>query len=119
MFTNDSNYLDQHFLIDNDIIEMAQSMGANPFQIIVKVLLAEAMPSLINNLTTAITTILSYQAMSGTIGGGGLGKIAINYGYYRYRYLVMILSVIVLVILVQLIQSCGSYIASKCDKRLK
>ena len=105
--------------VDNDIIEMAQSMGANPFQIIVKVLLAEAMPSLINNLTTAITTILSYQAMSGTIGGGGLGKIAINYGYYRYRYLVMILSVIVLVILVQLIQSCGSYIASKCDKRLK
>ena len=105
--------------VDNYIIEMAQSMGANPFQIIVKVLLAEAMPSLINNLTTAITTILSYQAMSGTIGGGGLGKIAINYGYYRYRYLVMILSVIVLVILVQLIQSCGSYIASKCDKRLK
>ena len=105
--------------VDNDIIEMAQSMGANPFQIIVKVLLAEAMPSLINNLTTAITTILSYQAMSGTIGGGGLGKIAINYGYYRYRYLVMILSVIVLVILVQLIQSCGSYIASKCDKTLK
>ncbi|MGN1399354.1 MAG: methionine ABC transporter permease [Erysipelotrichaceae bacterium] len=105
--------------VENDIIEMAQSMGASPLQIIVKVILPEALPSLINNLTTAITTILSYQAMSGTIGGGGLGKIAINYGYYRYRYLVMILSVVVLVILVQLIQSSGSFIATKCDKRLK
>lgn len=105
--------------VDKDIIEMALSMGASPIQIVCKVMLPEALPSLVNNLTTAVTTILSYQAMSGSIGGGGLGKVAINYGYYRYKYSVMILAVIVLVILVQIIQSIGSYVAIKCDKRLK
>ena len=105
--------------VNPNIIEMAQSMGASPFQIITKVLLKESIPSLINNVTIAITTILSYTAMSGIVGGGGIGKIAINYGYYRYNYPVMILAVIFLVILVQVIQKVGTSIALKSDKRLK
>lgn len=105
--------------VNPNIIEMAQSMGASPIQIITKVLLKESVPSLINNVTIAITTILSYTAMSGIVGGGGIGKIAINYGYYRYNYPVMILAVIFLVILVQVIQKVGTNIAVKSDKRLK
>lgn len=105
--------------VDPNIIEAAQSMGCTPFQIICKVMLPESVPSLISNLTIAITTILGYSAMSGIIGGGGLGKIAINYGYYRYRYLVMLLAVILLILMVQLFQSVGTKIAVKSDKRLK
>ena len=105
--------------VNPNLIEMAKSMGATPMQIISKVLLKEAVPSLINNITIAITTILGYTAMSGIVGGGGLGKIAINYGYYRYNYPVMILAVIVLVILVQVIQKVGTRISIKSDKRLR
>ena len=100
-------------------IEMAQSMGASPLQIIVKVMIPESIPSLISNATTAITTILGYSAMSGIIGGGGLGKIAINYGYYRYKYLIMIAAVVLLIILVQIFQSAGTRLAVKADKRIK
>lgn len=105
--------------VNPNIIETAQSMGATPFQIIVKVLIPESIPSLISNATIAVTTILGYSAMSGIIGGGGLGKIAINYGYYRYKYLVMLLAVILLIILVQAFQSIGTHFAVKSDKRLK
>ncbi len=105
--------------VDPNLIEMAKSMGATPFQIVTKVLLKEAVPSLISNITIALTTILGYTAMSGIVGGGGLGKIAINYGYYRYNYGIMICAVIVLVILVQLIQKVGDKLAIKLDKRLK
>lgn len=105
--------------INPSIIETAQSMGASPFQIITKVLLPESVPSLISNATIAITTILGYTAMSGVIGGGGLGKIAINYGYYRYQYLIMTLAAVFLIILVQIFQSVGTRLAAKCDKRLK
>ena len=105
--------------VNPNIIEMAQSMGASPFQIIVKVLIPESVPSLMSNFTIAITTILGYSAMSGIIGGGGLGKIAINYGYYRYKYLVMLIAVILLIILVQIFQSVGTRISVKSDKRLK
>ncbi len=105
--------------VDPNLIEMAKSMGATPFQIVTKVLLKEAVPSLISNITIALTTILGYTAMSGIVGGGGLGKIAINYGYYRYNYGIMICAVIVLVILVQLIQKIGDRLAIKLDKRLK
>ncbi len=105
--------------VDQNLIEMAKSMGATPFQIITKVMLKEAVPSLISNITVALTTILGYTAMSGIVGGGGLGKIAINYGYYRYNYGIMICAVIVLVILVQLIQKLGDYLSVKCDKRLR
>lgn len=105
--------------VNPNIIEAAQSMGATPFQIIVKVMIPESIPSLISNVTIAITTILGYSAMSGIIGGGGLGKIAINYGYYRYKYLVMLIAVILLIVLVQIFQSIGTRLASKSDKRLK
>ena len=100
-------------------IEMAQSMGATPLQIVVKVMIPESVPSLISNASIAITTILGYTAMSGAIGGGGLGKIAINYGYYRYKYLIMIAAVILLILLVQIFQSVGTHLAIKTDKRLK
>lgn len=105
--------------INPNIIEAAQSMGASPLQIIWKVMIPESIPSLISNATIAITTILGYSAMSGIIGGGGLGKIAINYGYYRYKYLVMLIAVILLIILVQIFQSVGTRISVKSDKRLK
>ena len=105
--------------VDGNIIEAAQSMGATPMQIICKVMIPESVPSLIQNVTIALTTILGYSAMSGIIGGGGLGKIAIDYGYYRYKYLVMLVAVVILVILVQLFQSIGTWLSKKCDKRLK
>ena len=105
--------------LDGNIIEAAQSMGATPFQIIVKVMIPESVPSLIQNVTIALTTILGYSAMSGIIGGGGLGKIAIDYGYYRYKYLVMFVAVIILILLVQFFQSLGTYLARRCDKRLR
>lgn len=105
--------------VNPNIIEAAQSMGASPMQIIVKVMIPESVPSLISNITIAITTILGYTAMSGIIGGGGLGKVAINYGYYRYKYLVMIVAVVVLIILLQLFQSVGTKLSRVSDKRLK
>ena len=105
--------------INPNIIEAAQSMGASPFQIITKVMIPESVPSLISNGTIAITTVLGYSAMSGIIGGGGLGKVAIDYGYYRYKYLVMFAAVILLILLVQLFQTVGTKLAVKCDKRLK
>ncbi len=105
--------------INPNIIEAAQSMGATPMQIICKVMIPESFPSLISNATIAVTTILGYSAMSGIIGGGGLGKIAINYGWYRYRYIVMIFAVILLVALVQIIQTVGNKLATHSDKRIK
>lgn len=105
--------------LNPNIIEAAQSMGASPLQIITKVMIPESVPSLLSNLTTALTTVLGYSAMSGAIGGGGLGKIAIDYGYYRFKYLVMLIAVILLVVLVQFFQSVGTRLAAKCDKRLK
>ena len=82
-------------------------------------MIPESVPSLITNATTAINTILGYSAMSGIIGGGGLGTIAINYGYYRYKYIVMLFAVILLILLVQLFQTVGTRLAVKADKRLK
>ena len=105
--------------VDPNIIEAAQSMGATPMQIICKVMIPESIPSLLQNFTIALTTILGYSAMSGIIGGGGLGKIAIDYGYYRYKYLVMFAAVVLLIILVQIFQSLGTHLATKSDKRLK
>ena len=105
--------------VSPNIIEMAQSMGASPGEILFRVMLPESVPSLINNFTLAITTILGYTAMSGAIGGGGLGKIAIMIGYNRYKYAVLYLAVIVLVILVQLLQNFGTWLSIRSDKRLK
>lgn len=105
--------------VNPNVIEAAQSLGATPLQIITKVMIPESVPSLINNATIAFTTILGYSAMSGIIGGGGLGKIAINYGYYRYKYLIMVIAVILLIIIVQVFQTLGTRLAVKSDKRLK
>ena len=103
--------------VDPNLIEMARSMGATPFQIITKVMLRESVPSLISNFTIAITTILGYTAMSGAVGGGGLGKLAITYGYNRYMNGVMAVAVILLVVLVQVFQMLGTKAAVKNDKR--
>ena len=105
--------------VNPNIIETAQAMGATPMQIIIHVMLPESVPSLVTNFTLAITTIMGYTAMSGAVGGGGLGKLALAYGYQRYRYAVLYLAVIVLVLITQLIQSFGTWLARKCDKRLK
>ena len=105
--------------VNHGVIEAAQSMGASTWQIVTKVLLPEATPSLISGATITVGTILGYGAMAGIIGGGGLGKIAINYGYYNFKFLVMWVAVIGLVILVQIFQSLGTKLATACDKRLK
>lgn len=103
--------------VDAGVVEAAKSMGAGNFRIIVKVLLVEARTSLITGCTIAIGTILGYSAMAGTVGGGGLGDIAVRYGYYRWKTGIMIVTVILLILLVQIFQSVGMLIASKLDKR--
>ena len=99
------------------LIEAAQSMGATPTQIITKVLLPEAMPSIISQLTTVIIALVGESAMAGAIGGGGLGDLAIRYGYQRFRPEVMIATVVVLIVLVQLVQFLGNTISKKLNKR--
>ncbi|ANW99939.1 methionine ABC transporter permease [Thermoclostridium stercorarium subsp. thermolacticum DSM 2910] len=105
--------------VDGGVIEAAQSMGSTTFQIIYKVLLPEAKPSLIIGAAITITTILGYSAMAGFVGGGGLGTIAVNYGYYRYQRDVMAVTVVLLVIIVQIFQEVGMRIAKHSDKRIK
>ena len=105
--------------VDAGVVEAARSMGASDLRIIVKVLLLESRTSLITGATIAIGTILGYSAMAGSVGGGGLGDIAIRYGYYRYESQIKIVTVILLVVLVQVFQSIGMIIASKLDKRRK
>ena len=103
--------------VDAGVIEAAKSMGASTFQIIWKVLLPEAKPSLLVGAAISITTILGYSAMAGFTGG--LGTIAINYGYYRYQTDMMLLTVAILVIIVQVIQEAGMRLARVCDKRIR
>ena len=105
--------------VNHGVIEASQSMGASTWQIVTKVLLPEALPSLISGGTITVGTILGYGAMAGIIGGGGLGKMAINYGYYNFKYLVMWSAVIGLIILVQIFQSAGTKLAQVSDKRLR
>ena len=105
--------------VNHGVIEASQSMGASTWQIVTKVLLPEALPSLISGGTITVGTILGYGAMAGIIGGGGLGKMAINYGYYNFKYLVMWAAVIGLIILVQIFQSVGTKLAQASDKRLR
>jgi D-methionine transport system permease protein len=103
--------------VDAGVVEAARSMGASNMRIIIKVLLVEARTSLVTGATIAIGTILGYSAMAGTIGGGGLGDIAIRYGYYRYQSDIMIVTVVLLVLLVQLFQTIGMVTANRLDKR--
>ena len=99
------------------IIEAALAMGSTPMQIITKVMIPEAMPSIIQAVTTTTIGVLGYSAMAGSIGGGGLGDLAIVYGYQRWRTDIMIITVIVLIILVVIIQLIGDFISRKIDKR--
>lgn len=105
--------------VDAGVIEAAKSMGASTWQIITKVLLPEAKPSILVGAAISVTTILGYSAMAGFVGGGGLGTIAINYGYYRYQTGIMLITVAILVIIVQLIQESGMRIARATDKRVR
>ena len=105
--------------VDPGVIEAAQSMGASVPAIITKVLIPEAKTSLIVGATISSGTILGYSAMSGAIGGGGLGKIAISYGYNRYQTDVLIVTVVLLIVLMQVIQYIGMYISRKTDKRVR
>ena len=105
--------------VDHGVIEAAQSMGASTWQIVTKVMLPESLPSLISGGTITVGTILGYGAMAGIIGGGGLGKMAINYGYYNFKFIVMWAAVIGLILLVQIFQSAGTHLAARCDKRLR
>lgn len=105
--------------VDRGVIEAAQSMGASTWQIVTKVMLPEAKPSLLSGAAITMTTILGYGAMAGIIGGGGLGKIAIDYGYYNFKNIVMWAAVIGLVILVQIIQTAGTTLSTASDKRLR
>ena len=103
--------------VDNGVVEAAQSMGASTWQIIVKVLLPEARPSLLNGSAVSAITILGYSAMSGAVGGGGLGKLAIMYGYNRYQTDIMVITVVLLIIIVQAFQSFGNWATRRSDKR--
>jgi len=105
--------------VPGGVIEAAKSMGASNWQIIYKVLIPEARPSLYVGAAISITTILSYSAMAGFVGGNGLGAIALNYGYYRYQYDIMIVAVVILVVLVQIIQESWMGLSRKTDKRVR
>lgn len=103
--------------IPEGIVEAAQAMGATPFQIVTKVLLPEAMPNIVAQLTTVVISLVGESAMAGAIGGGGLGDLAIRYGYQRFRPDIMIVTVIVLIIMVQVVQFAGNALAKRLDKR--
>jgi D-methionine transport system permease protein len=105
--------------VDRGVIEAASSMGASPMQIVCKVILPEAKPSLITGATIAVTTIMGYTAMAGVCGAGGIGAIAINYGYYRYQYGVMWVMILLLIVIVQVFQSLGNFLAFRCDRRIR
>ena len=104
--------------VDPGVVEAAQAMGANNMQIIRKVLLLEARPSLLNGAAVATITILGYSAMAGTLGGGGLGDIAIRYGHYRFQPTIMWITIVVLVIIVQIMQEIGIKVVNKYDNRI-
>lgn len=99
------------------LIESAQSMGATPLQIIYKVLLPESLPSILDSMTVVMVSLVGASAMAGTIGGGGLGDLAIRYGYQRFQADIMIITIIILVLMVQSIQFLGSFLSRKADKR--
>ena len=105
--------------VDRGVVEASLSMGASVGQVIRKVILPEALPSLINGAAIATTTILGYSAMAGVAGGGGLGAIAINYGYSRYNTAVMLTMCAVIVVVVQCFQSAGSLGARLSDRRIR
>jgi len=103
--------------VDWGIIEASQAMGATPFQIIYKVLIPESMPAIILGITITLINVISYSAMAGTVGGGGLGDLAIRYGYHRFDNEIMIWTVILLILIVQIIQISGNFISKQINRR--
>ncbi len=103
--------------VDRGVVEAAQSMGASPWQIVVKVLLPEALPTLVLGVTITAVNLIGYSAMAGAIGGGGLGDLAIRYGYQRFRGDVMLMTVVVLVLLVEIVQALGDWAAESLNKK--
>lgn len=103
--------------IPSGLIEAAQAMGASKKQTIVKVLLPEALPGIVNSVTITLVTLVSYSAMAGVVGGGGLGDVGIRYGYYRFEPDVMVATIVILLLLVQLIQSIGDAIVRRIDHK--
>ncbi|MFG5039129.1 ABC transporter permease [Vibrio cholerae] len=103
--------------VPTGLVEAAQSMGATPLQIIRKVLLPEALPTILNSVTITLVTLVSYSAMAGTVGGGGLGDVAIRYGFHRYDITIMAVTVVMLIVLVQIIQSIGDALVRSVDHR--
>lgn len=103
--------------INFGVVEAAQAMGASPLQIIRKVLLPEALPTIMDNITVLIVNLIGYSAMAGAIGGGGLGDIAIRYGYQRFQGDVMLATIIILIVLVQLIQMAGDGLSKRMNKK--
>ena len=105
--------------VDKGLIEAARAMGATPFQIVAKVLLAEALPGITLALTLTLVSLIGYSAMVGAVGGGGLGDLGIRYGYQRFMPEVMLAVVAVLIVLVQAVQSAGDHLARRFDKRTR
>ncbi|GAP13324.1 ABC-type metal ion transport system, permease component [Longilinea arvoryzae] len=103
--------------VDRGLVEAAQAMGCSPWQIILKVLIPEALPSLVLGVALTIISLIGYSAMAGAIGGGGLGDLAIRYGYQRFETTVMIVTVVLLIVLVQGIQALGNRLASRLSHR--
>ena len=103
--------------VDPGLVEAAQAMGASPWQIVRKVLIPEAMPGLVAGLTITVVSLISYSAMAGAVGGGGLGDLGIRYGYQRFQPEVMLVVVAVLIVLVQGVQSLGDRLARRVNKR--
>ena len=103
--------------VDTGVIEAAKAMGASNLQIIFKVLLVEAKTSLFTGFTITTGLLLGYSAMSGTVGGGGLGDIAVRYGYYRWQTDIMIVTVVLLIVIFQIIQNLGTFVAKRIDHR--
>ncbi len=103
--------------VDFGLVEAAESMGATPFQIIRKVLIPEALPTIINNITVLIVNLIGASAMAGAIGGGGLGDIALRYGYQRFRPDVMLATIIILIVVVNVIQAGGDFASRKKNKK--
>lgn len=103
--------------IDKGLIEAAKAMGSTNFQIVTKVMIPEALPSIINGITMTIINIIGYSAMAGLIGGGGLGEVANRYGYQRNQYDVLLVAVLIIIIIVQIVQFIGNTWAKSINKK--
>lgn len=103
--------------VSGGLVEAGQAMGASPWQIVVKILLPEAMPGIVNGITVTLIALVGYSAMAGAVGGGGLGSVAINYGYLRFNPKIMLATVVILVLLVYLIQYSGELIANSLNHK--